>query len=376
MPLLNRNLVKIFQNRIVTASWTRPMVLKSFDLTVAPYWYIEVYDYQSFDPDTWRRAIPDSILKLIQLGHITLLVNNATESFTDVIMPLYVSLIFQLNIKEENIVFCTGGADILATVNTVAELSNKKLIKVILTSEFESSLQVAEQTKPTELPPEPPASTSRKFVNLNRRWRTHRPAFVALLSAHGLLEHGYVSLAEHSDPGYSFTWELCWDQITRFHPDMRSLDKTAIFNSTPLTVDGLDPRINPPWADQKSNWMYRDSYFSIVSETNYYAPETRFLTEKTFKTVLHRHPFILLSRPYTLALFKEKGYQTFHPLINEAYDQELDDDKRMQMVLKETQRLCSLTAGELAEFRAATALICDYNYSILMSKTEFNRPLN
>ena len=374
MPFLNTRFVKIYQNQIMPSSWTRDMIVKSFNFAGQFYWYIEAYDYQSFDPAVWKLAIPSSILQSIQRGHITLLVNNTAESFTDVIMPLYVTLIFQLHIKEENIVFCTGAVDIMDTVNTVAELADKKPIKVILTSEFESSIQSAEKHCPTKY--SAATEPSRKFVNLNRRWRLHRPAFVALLAAHQLLDQGYVSLAEHWDTGYCFTWDLYWNQCQRRHPQLKLLDKTAVFNSTPLTVDGLDPRINPTWADQASNWIYRDCYFSIVSETNYYSPESRFLTEKTFKTVLHRHPFILLSRPNTLTVFKEKGYRTFDPWINEAYDQELDDDKRMQMVLAETQRLCSLTRAELDKFRAATVQICDYNYQVLMAKTEFNRPLN
>jgi hypothetical protein len=151
----------------------------------------------------------------------------------------------------------------------------------------------------------------------------------------------------------------------------------VIVNTTPLTVDGWDPRINPEWADQASNWMYRDSYFSIVSETNFYRGEnTRFLTEKTFKTVIHRHPFVLLSRPHTLALFKEKGYRTFSPMINEAYDLEQDDCKRMNMVLEETERLCSLGPTELREFVNGTRAVCNYNYNVLMLKTGFSQPLN
>ena len=380
MPLLNQTFVKIYQKQIVPASWNRDKILKAFDLSKKPYWYVEVYDYQSFDRDTWERAIPPGILRAIQSGHITLLVNNSAEAFTDTIMPLYVLLLVQLEIKEQNLIYCTGARDIMATVDYAAELNSKQSIPVILTSEFESTIQRTERIRPTMVDIGPTDQFNRKFINLNRQWRPHRPAFVAMLTVRGLLEQGYVSLAEHADDGYAFYWDLYWDRIIQRHPDWGSLlndHKTVIVNTTPLTVDGWDPRINPEWADQASHWMYQNSYFSIVSETNFYREEnTRFLTEKTFKTVIHRHPFILITRPHTLALFKEKGYRTFAPLINEAYDLEQDDCKRMNMVLEETERLCSLGPTELREFVNGTRAVCDYNYNVLMLKTGFSQPLN
>ena len=36
-------------------------------------------------------------------------------------------------------------------------------------------------------------SYNKKYLNLNRRWRAHRPMFVALLKANKILEEGLVS---------------------------------------------------------------------------------------------------------------------------------------------------------------------------------------
>ena len=64
-------------------------------------------------------------------------------------------------------------------------------------------------------------------------------------------------------------------------------------------------------------------------------------------------------------------FLTFSPFIDEQYDQELDDGKRMLMILDEIQRLCNLTESELSEFLLNVKEICDYNYDVLMSKTQF-----
>jgi hypothetical protein len=379
MPLLNKNHVQIDQHTIVPRpNRSRALVLESFDLSKKPYWYIEVFDCNSFVRKVWEEAIPSNVLKLIRSGSITLLVNNFSEAFTDILDPLYRLLVCDFHINEDNIILFTGARDIMDSLNEVSTLYNKKQIKIILTSEFENYIKKAEE-KNTMPVVERTYTYSKKFINLNRRWRHHRPAFVSLLIAHKLNTHGYISLIEHSGTTFNHTWDAYWDIILNRHPyfsEFLQANKTDITKTTPLVADGLDPNINPDWADLQSNKLYRDSYFSIVSETNFYSPESRFLTEKTFKTIIHRHPFLLLSPPGSLEFFREKGYKTFSPFINEEYDKESDDDIRMKMVLDETIRLCNLSESELKTFVDSTGEICDYNYNVLMSKTNFNTPLN
>jgi hypothetical protein len=84
-----------------------------------------------------------------------------------------------------------------------------------------------------------------------------------------------------------------------------------------------------------------------------------------------RHPFILASVPNSLEIYKIMGYKTFSPFVDESYDQELDDGKRMLMILSEIERLCNLTESELSVFLLNVKEICDYNYDILVSKTQF-----
>lgn len=67
---------------------------------------------------------------------------------------------------------------------------------------------------------------------------------------------------------------------------------------------------NPVW--------YDSTYFSIVAESNIVGPV--FITEKTFKPIAFRHPFIVYSNNGTLAQLHELGFETFGHLFNESYD--------------------------------------------------------
>jgi len=84
-----------------------------------------------------------------------------------------------------------------------------------------------------------------------------------------------------------------------------------------------------------------------------------------------KHPFILASVPKSLEILKSMGYKTFSPFINEDYDNELDDGKRMLMIVSEIERLCNLDVQELEKFILFAREICTHNYNVLMSKNKF-----
>jgi hypothetical protein len=128
-------------------------------------------------------------------------------------------------------------------------------------------------------------------------------------------------------------------------------------------------------ADKK---YYENTYFSIVTET-LCRPEHsaqghtlgRAISEKTFKPILHHHPFMILGVKGALSLLKELGYRTFSPYIDESYDNEDDTSKRAYMIAQEAKRLVSLEGSELNDFLAASREIVVYNFMQLISKDVF-----
>lgn len=347
-------------------------ITKWHDFSNKPYWYIEVGNCNSFNELVWLEVIPPNILVLLKKGYITLAISNYGESFDSIIEPIYELLLGKFGINEDNVMLFTGCRDILPELVRVSELHNKKQIKVFLSSEFEYQIQQGEKINPSIK--QYPKIYTKKFVNLNRRWRPHRPAFVALLELNDLTKFGHVSLATNE----TGSWEIEWDRMLYTFPNLKDLfesNKSRI-TSFQYNAEDYDLSVNPPWHYSALSHIHNDSYFSIVSETNFIKNDLRFLTEKTFKTVQFKHPMILISRPHSLSYLKEKGYQSFHPFIDESYDLEEDDEKRLLMVLNETKRLCNLTHNEVTEFVRATKEICEFNYKVLMTKTNFSLELN
>lgn len=96
---------------------------------------------------------------------------------------------------------------------------------------------------------------------------------------------------------------------------------------------------------------YSSTYFSLVSETttdlirpiNYCPPfEQRvFVSEKSFKPIAFKHPFIIFGTHGTLAWLKELGFETFDHLINEDYDKFIHADDRLSCIMSELGMLYS-----------------------------------
>jgi hypothetical protein len=70
---------------------------------------------------------------------------------------------------------------------------------------------------------------------------------------------------------------------------------------------------NPEWYDQ--------TCYSIVLETaRNWEGMSLFLTEKTYKPMGFKHPFMLMSAPGALKYLKSQGFETFENIFDESYD--------------------------------------------------------
>jgi hypothetical protein len=123
--------------------------------------------------------------------------------------------------------------------------------------------------------------------------------------------------------------------------------------------------------------FFNDSYFSLVHETIYYNNSfyssghipTLFLTEKTYKVIAAKHPFIIAQRPSILNALRKEGYKTFHPFIDESYDLLEDDVERLHYIRNEVLRLSKYSDDDWLLFQQNVKSIVDYNFNLLQTRT-------
>jgi hypothetical protein len=115
-----------------------------------------------------------------------------------------------------------------------------------------------------------------------------------------------------------------------------------------------------------------------VSDTDYEFPitiDTNFIdcitfTEKTYKFILAKMPFVLCGMPGALAVLRETGYKTFSPWINEAYDLIENDEDRAVAIAEEIERLCSMTDEWWLEAQKELLPRLEHNFKYLVSSQQ------
>ena len=92
-----------------------------------------------------------------------------------------------------------------------------------------------------------------------------------------------------------------------------------------------------------------------------------FPTEKMYKPIACKKPFIVFSTPWFLKEFKTLGYKTFHPYINESYDDIENDTERLKAIANEVKRLCDLPQAEFFEVLEKCKEITEHNFNMMES---------
>lgn len=139
-------------------------------------------------------------------------------------------------------------------------------------------------------------------------------------------------------------------------------DIQEIFNREPLPKNFPGETGHP----MHSCWL---SLFNETSETlAYVITETVFfgrrnhLTEKTFKPICQRMPFVMASSQGSLEYLRRYGFKTFGDIWDESYDDESDDLKRIEKISRLLKDLDSQSTKELQDLYKAAMPAIEHNY--------------
>ena len=340
---------------------------KQFDN--ADYWMIQFSDINSFLVYPIEILVPEEFLKRVKNRDAYLILDNAYESFFTVIDGVYEYVVKKYNIPPEQIIVSSCNYDLVNYMREYATKTGQPELKVEYFNYYEwltynYYMDLRQQWIDTLEIKEYP----KKFLFLNRRWRAHRTAMLALIFDQGLAGQGNISFKQADD---NPDWHSAVLTASSHYRDTEIVEvlrrqSDNIKNSFPLDVDNLILDTHNDQTMMFSKHMdtyYKDTYFSIVTETNSDRfADGRFITEKTFKPIALRHPFLICGADKTLEALRHIGYKTFSGLIDESYDLEPIEAKRFQMVAAEANRLSNLNSSELEHFLTEAKKICWDNY--------------
>lgn len=131
-------------------------------------------------------------------------------------------------------------------------------------------------------------------------------------------------------------------------------------SSLPLT---LDQDSVPSWASASLDLVpqAQQSLLYLVTET--VATGTRHhLTEKVFKPICLRMPFVLASTQGSLAFLRGYGFKTFDSFWDESYDQIQDDHERLVAIADLVSKLDSLDTAQKQSLFDQTIPVLEHNF--------------
>jgi hypothetical protein len=201
------------------------------------------------------------------------------------------------------------------------------------------------------------------FNNLISNNRSYRLNLVANIIEKNIQDRGNISLSLEDSFG---TWqdELFKNKSSRLSRDAKiKIYKNLKDLTDPLTidVDKSHGALSAGGAVEDLK-LYQSALWHVVTETIFY-DEKLHLTEKIFKPIVARRPFMLAGAPGNLAYLKSYGFKTFGDYIDESYDAETDPDLRIGMIVKELEKLCTKSHEELKVMYRDMEHILEYNFN-------------
>ena len=373
------------------------------------------------------------LLQKIKNKEAILAIDQTVESFYYIVELIYKHLVIEQGIPAEQILLICHSYDMANKIKELAKELNQPELKCEYYNFWERQHKLTilrtmndlglhnfdriDENRKSGLY----GFTTKRYVNLNNTWREHRFALLCLLEGKNLIDKGYNSFsASPHKVGFSVPNQSTSPYIRyQSRPKLEQKEKeeldskfkewhTSVLNlfpkikenllqgykvkdRLPLLLDTSDLALTLTWANQTYLLKYfKNTYFSIVTETCYMpefpndAPTAflyngntapNFITEKVFKPIGHKHPFIFVGMPNSLEVLKSWGYKTFDGLIDESYDKETDNSERLLKIVNETERLCKLTGEDLINFKTQCQSIVEHNFHLFMKRENYIKRL-
>jgi hypothetical protein len=219
---------------------------------------------------------------------------------------------------------------------------------------------------------------SHLFCCINGTQRTNRLLLLSMLKHYNLWDSGIITTNFEEKINYSSNLthikKSNLDYVILNNPS-RIYDK-GILTTKHIDIlnrfinDFLNKNISHEFVFGKSNdlntrWQplfLQKSLIYLITETvgDYPYP---FLTEKTFKGILSKRPFIIAGSKNSIALLKDLGFKTFNEFWDESYDSCDYYYQRVDKIIDILKNLVTLPVTELQTICNSMENILEYNFN-------------
>jgi len=195
------------------------------------------------------------------------------------------------------------------------------------------------------------------YNNLILDKRLYRANLIVELHNRNLIEDGYVA--------YNNKYSARIGASTETYKLLPVVHKSNILENldvltNQLIIDTATPN-GALSAEIDIDEMQR-AFVNLVTETIFYENKIH-LTEKVFKPIVAKMPFLLFAGAGNLAYLRSYGFKTFGDFWDESYDSITNNVDRFNAIMDVLTHLCSLPHSKLAEMKIAMSDILEYNFN-------------
>ena len=214
------------------------------------------------------------------------------------------------------------------------------------------------------------------FLFLNGRLRPHRKYLIDRLRSRDLLDSAlWSNLGSQVELEWTSNLTVAKHEPIRLLPHCYEIDRAIPNLNLDLCQESgfIKHRLfNNTWGDAIINpACYRDSYFSVVTETIFDYPYT-FRTEKIWKPIIMAHPFVVAANAGYYRSLHRAGFRTFGDVIDESFD---DIEHSQQRADRIVEVIDHIVQNGAAAFLDATRDACKYNQEHLCEHNRREREI-
>lgn len=316
--------------------------------------------------------MPGHLMSLLREKNGYILINHSVEAFMG---PGYISSLHSYfgcthGIPLHKIIYVTGCINSAEMYEkycndyNVPEGKEHRLTIVSYPSSqviFRPNLEESEPVYDTETVPE------KLFLMWNRRYRSHRIILALILETLDLIDRTYISFSEMNIERQtkSFMQSIPHGVMQNWSMNIPITTIAKLNARLPLIIDN-ETNINQMCEDRGnvSRPYYQNSLISLITETNFDNDEVT-LTEKSYKPIKEKHPFIIVGVNGALKGLRKSGFKTFSDFWDESYDEIVDAGQRMQAIRNVIEYISTWDNDRILDFKRRVKPILEHNFNLL-----------
>ena len=315
------------------------------------------------------------IQELARSGQVTVVLDNAAEGSETLVTWCFVKGL--INLVEEGQILLIGGGDM--DPDKWPYMSYEYFLPKIF--DFDENVAaggcINEYFSLTDKP--------YKFLFLNGRMRSHRKYLLERFRANRLLDQCLWTNLDTDLRLVTTLPQQRWQNFNDINVIKLQFEQAGIDRmeqpidlhflpkeyETPAFRNNIDhlpvagtvkfDLFNNTWGDAVVDGSaYRDTYFSLVTETVFNYPYS-FRTEKIWKPIAVGHPFIAVANQGFYRDLRNLGFRTFGHVVDESFDKIDNSQDRIERIATVVEDLCQ---QDLASFYKECYNVCKYNQEL------------